>query len=432
VKYPSIIQGFGRLMLNNTLKFTSGSPSPVMSYLATFQTSTGTYSYLPKQTATTTTTADGYVGHDLFVIGNAKNFSTSSSTSGSNSIPKQYVFKSSNIKHTFYLRANASLSSTSTLGSISISPLPLRFTMVYTDYPASIQASNVMVNVLELSVTEQVTSDGSSSSSKTYAPYVGSGSNVNTLNNVQMIDIPAPIPNALYAITITATKIQVSNQSYALVITGAFTMENDGKVSINQQIGTKAPSFAPPITGTDDTVTRTDDDYHQNSTITKTTKTGSSLLPISTIILILIVIGGVVTLAIGGSLLYLCYHHCCSRSDTSSTSANGSGSAPSSATSQGTRGRGNGGTPKRSGGGSGGGGQNPHYIPVSTAAAPPTVVYADTATAVPVSVATTATLYYPQHVEEQYAQHGYYAAVPTSSSTGLELQERPQGQAMAI
>lgn len=65
-----------------------------------------------------------------------------------------------------------------------------------------------MVNIL------QVTAVGNN---KTYAAYLATGT---TVSNVQMIDIEQPAAFTNYTISITATTLIVSPQSYALVITG--------------------------------------------------------------------------------------------------------------------------------------------------------------------------------------------------------------------
>jgi hypothetical protein len=215
--YPSIIQGYGRLMLNNTLKF-----SPSTTYASNFSSGIGENTY------TEEATVNPYE-HDLFVVGNVYNNYKKQGLA-----PQRYVFNSVNTVHKFYLRANDS------------SSLPMRFTMAYTDYPGTAYASNVMTNTLKLSVDET-----SSTGNKTYTPYTTKGTKTSLVNNVQMIDISSPVGGALYTIKVTATKLQVSNQTYALVVTGAFTEESSPSAAPTTsptRIPSKSPTARPTIT----------------------------------------------------------------------------------------------------------------------------------------------------------------------------------------
>jgi hypothetical protein len=234
-------------MLNNTLKF-----APSTTYSSNFTYGIGENTYQAKHSISP-------YGRDLFVVGNVH-------TKTQGLAPERYVFNSVNTVHKFYLRANYS------------SSLPLRFTMAYTDYPGTEYASDVMVNILELSVIER-----GYAANTTYTPYVGHGANNSVVDNVQMIDIPSPISGALYVIQVTASRLQVSNQTYALVVTGAFALEDNGQVSITKPAPTPSPD--------------TDDDANAK------TQEATVL-----ILIVVVVVGSVVIVGLGGVMAYLYFN----------------------------------------------------------------------------------------------------------------------------
>jgi hypothetical protein len=166
-QYPSIVQGYGRMQLNHTLRFTEDG-----------------------------TTAS----HDLFVIG------------GATKNDGHYAeFSKANTEHRYRLRTNSS--------AMTNTQQPLRITLSYTDYPTTGRSySDVMINWLDLSVN--VTTTG-----EMITPYLTHAAP--TVSNVQVIDIENPLPDTEYIITIAASRILKANQSYALVVTGSFEMLNE-------------------------------------------------------------------------------------------------------------------------------------------------------------------------------------------------------------
>lgn len=91
------------------------------------------------------------------------------------------------------------------------SSVPLRVTLVWTDYPGSSGASTKLVNDLDLTIT----GPGGT-------VYYGNGT-IDRRNNVEGIDIIAPA-TGLYTINIYAYNIPYGPQPYALVISGATTL----------------------------------------------------------------------------------------------------------------------------------------------------------------------------------------------------------------
>ncbi len=168
-KYPSIVQGYGRLELASTLKF----QSPV-----------------------------GGFNHELFVVGK---YMTSPSSA--------VALSQDTLQHTYYLHVN-SISTESPTSNF------LRITLCYTDYPASPMSTEVMVNLLDLRVRVNDSLEDS-----VIKPHIGEG--VTTVSNVQVIDIADPPPNIVYAITVSVRHLATYSQPYALVVTGRFTMHND-------------------------------------------------------------------------------------------------------------------------------------------------------------------------------------------------------------
>ncbi|MGQ9699003.1 MAG: S8 family serine peptidase, partial [Armatimonadota bacterium] len=114
--------------------------------------------------------------------------------------------------------------------TVTDSSIPLRVTLAWSDYPAALQAAKQLVNDLDLSVTAP---DGK--------VYPGNGG-ADRLNNVEGVDISNPAKGS-YRITVTGANVPQGPQAFALVVSGAVSVEGtvgplmgdvtgDGKVTV--------------------------------------------------------------------------------------------------------------------------------------------------------------------------------------------------------
>ena len=170
-EYPSVVQGYGRVQLNATMKFSN------------------------QQAEVDPTNRNGFnplYDLGLFVMG-AVDESSLYHVSFHNRSKHVYTFQS----------------------SVTVSE-GMRVTLSYTDYPGSAATSlatvsSVMVNVLQLTVKD--------ATGKVFYPY--QASSVSTKwSNVQVLDIDKLTPNMTYTVMIACTTLHRGPQPYALVITG--------------------------------------------------------------------------------------------------------------------------------------------------------------------------------------------------------------------
>jgi hypothetical protein len=109
------------------------------------------------------------------------------------------------------------------------SDAPLRITLVFTDPPASLSASDPVINDLDLTVTAP---DGT--------VYRGNhivdgqsitGGSYDAINNVEQVILPSPSTGS-YNVRVTGTAVNVNTQGYALVMTGDLIVDcNDNGLS---------------------------------------------------------------------------------------------------------------------------------------------------------------------------------------------------------
>eukprot|EP00595_Chromulina_sp_UTEXLB2642_P002940 CAMPEP_0196764748 /NCGR_PEP_ID=MMETSP1095-20130614/6785_1 /TAXON_ID=96789 ORGANISM="Chromulina nebulosa, Strain UTEXLB2642" /NCGR_SAMPLE_ID=MMETSP1095 /ASSEMBLY_ACC=CAM_ASM_000446 /LENGTH=555 /DNA_ID=CAMNT_0042121107 /DNA_START=844 /DNA_END=2511 /DNA_ORIENTATION=+ len=152
--YPSNNQGYGLIQLDGVLNFGQSSTNPL----------------------------------SLFVVGAA--YSSSS----------HYAELSSNSQTSYSFTTSSSTDQT------------IRITLAYTDYPGLVSTTNVIVNVLSLSVKNTATG-------ATYSPYV-------TGQNVQVIDITSPSKSTRYTVTVSSSSLS-HTQPFSLVVTGELTLLAD-------------------------------------------------------------------------------------------------------------------------------------------------------------------------------------------------------------
>lgn len=93
------------------------------------------------------------------------------------------------------------------------SAIPLRVTLVWTDYPASPAAQKQLVNDLDLTVIGPDNQE-----------WYGNGIGGDRTNNVEGIDIPRPA-RGRYRIVVHAHNVPTGPQPYALVVSGGLTRE---------------------------------------------------------------------------------------------------------------------------------------------------------------------------------------------------------------
>jgi len=93
--------------------------------------------------------------------------------------------------------------------SVNNASVPLKVTLVYTDYPGTPFTSGQIVNDLDLTVTDPFDT----------IHYANGGSGLDHVNNVEGIDIEIPLVGT-YKISIAGTNVPQGPQPYALVITG--------------------------------------------------------------------------------------------------------------------------------------------------------------------------------------------------------------------
>ena len=94
--------------------------------------------------------------------------------------------------------------------TVADSSVPLRFTLVWSDYPAAVESSVTLVNDLDLELT-----------GPNGLVALGNGA-VDRRNNVEGIDIAAPGPG-IYTLRVRAYNVPQGPQPFALVTTGGFS-----------------------------------------------------------------------------------------------------------------------------------------------------------------------------------------------------------------
>jgi hypothetical protein len=103
---------------------------------------------------------------------------------------------------------------------------PIRVTLAWTDRPGALWASPCLVNNLDLKV-EHLTGypDAPGAADGTwYGNDAGSGGD--TVNNVEQVDIAAPVTYGWYRITVTCAALPLGgSQPWALVASGGFTYD---------------------------------------------------------------------------------------------------------------------------------------------------------------------------------------------------------------
>jgi hypothetical protein len=97
---------------------------------------------------------------------------------------------------------------------------PVRFTLAWHDYPASVSATFAPVNDLDLIVTDPAGTvyRGNNFASGTSAP----GGVADSVNNVEQVHIAAPMAG-VWTVSIAATAVNQASQGYALAVTGGLS-----------------------------------------------------------------------------------------------------------------------------------------------------------------------------------------------------------------
>eukprot|EP00597_Dinobryon_sp_UTEXLB2267_P016038 CAMPEP_0201093798 /NCGR_PEP_ID=MMETSP0812-20130820/2231_1 /ASSEMBLY_ACC=CAM_ASM_000668 /TAXON_ID=98059 /ORGANISM="Dinobryon sp., Strain UTEXLB2267" /LENGTH=848 /DNA_ID=CAMNT_0047346113 /DNA_START=230 /DNA_END=2775 /DNA_ORIENTATION=+ len=168
--YPSVVQGYGRIQMNKVLNFA------------------GPASLYPLS---------------LFVLGSSNKSQPHFASIRNNTQVDSYSFTTpSGVQHS------------------------IRITLCYSDYPSFSGTTNVMVNLLKLTVYHP-------RSGVVYSPYLPTGL---TASNVQMVDLAAELlmPNTVYWVNVTvdSKKLAKAPQPYALVMTGKIVYLNDSFDSV--------------------------------------------------------------------------------------------------------------------------------------------------------------------------------------------------------
>ncbi|MBI4716446.1 MAG: S8 family serine peptidase [Planctomycetes bacterium] len=118
--------------------------------------------------------------------------------------------------------------------SVTDSAVPLRITLAFTEPPGSVNASNPVINNLDLEVTApgavsykgNVFTGGQSAT----------GGSFDAKNNVERVVLSNP-PTGAYLITVRGAAVNLGTQGYGLVVTGAFTKDcNDNGVPDSDDI----------------------------------------------------------------------------------------------------------------------------------------------------------------------------------------------------
>jgi len=101
---------------------------------------------------------------------------------------------------------------------------PVKVTLAWTDRPGSLFASPCLVNDLDLKV-EHLSNATFPNKGEVDATWYGNGNAAgDSVNNVEQVDIPAPVAFGWYRITISCTVLPYGGtQPWALVASGGFT-----------------------------------------------------------------------------------------------------------------------------------------------------------------------------------------------------------------
>lgn len=121
------------------------------------------------------------------------------------------------------------------------SSLPLAVTLVWTDYPGSMLASQELVNDLDLTVVEP---------NGLTKHYGNGGTSRDTINNVETVDISAPVAG-LYTVKVKGYNVPFGPQPFALAISGKLPR---GYVSGHLHTATGKPIAGATITVTDGSI----------------------------------------------------------------------------------------------------------------------------------------------------------------------------------
>ncbi len=135
----------------------------------------------------------------------------------------------------------------STQCNVTRSDMPLKITLVWTDYPGDETAPNALVNNLDLKVTSPngtVVYNGNDFTS----PY---NSEVDNKNNVENVIINTPV-SGTYTVEVTGTNVQYGPQPYALVYSSDFfSTPKNLKAPSNENSITVSWDAVPGATGYD-------------------------------------------------------------------------------------------------------------------------------------------------------------------------------------
>ncbi|UGV41647.1 PGF-pre-PGF domain-containing protein [Methanococcoides orientis] len=104
---------------------------------------------------------------------------------------------------------------------VGSSSVPLKITLVWTDYPGSLIAAGELINNLDLVVTGP------------YDTYLGNGgSQPDTINNVEQVELLSPT-TGWYTITVNGTNVPQGPQPFAIVMSGLFGNDSIAPSSIS-------------------------------------------------------------------------------------------------------------------------------------------------------------------------------------------------------